>query len=199
MRLEDITLTGTRIRLEPLDHRHLAGLAEAAAADRSLYEWSFVPGTEAELKTYVDTALSWRDAKRALPFAIVRQDNDAVIGSTRFFDLESWYGRELPDVCEIGYTWLASSAIRTGTNTEAKLLLLTHAFETWNVVRVCFHTDARNERSRNALAGIGATFEGVLRAHRLAVDSTPRDSWRFSIIASEWPEVKAHLRERASR
>jgi RimJ/RimL family protein N-acetyltransferase len=196
MNVEDVTLTGNRIRLEPLEYRHVDGLVRAAAADREVYRWSFVPQTQAEFETYVETALSWKAAQRALPFAAVRVDDGAIVGSTRFFDLESWYGRDAPDVCEIGYTWLAPGAIRTGANREAKLLMLAHAFETWKAVRVCFHTDARNERSRTALAGIGAQFEGVLRAHRLAVDSTPRDSWRFSIVASEWPRVKERLSQR---
>lgn len=199
MTVEDVTLTGKYVRLEPLAYRHLDGLVRAAAENRDVYRWSFVPQSEAECKAYIETALSWKDANRALPFATVRITDGAVIGSTRFFDLESWYGRTAPDVCEIGYTWLAANAIRTGANTEAKLLMLTHAFETWKAVRVCFHTDARNERSRAALAGIGAQFEGVLRAHRLAVDAAPRDSWRYSIVVSEWPQVKERLAQRVTR
>jgi RimJ/RimL family protein N-acetyltransferase len=101
--------------------------------------------------------------------------------------------RKTPDACEIGYTWLASSAIRTAANTEAKLLMLTYAFETWQVLRVCFHTDARNTRSRAALERIGGKFEGVLRAHRMAADFIARDSYRYSIVAAEWPEVKRRL------
>src|ERR1700732_1606417 len=104
-----------------------------------------------------------------------------------------------PDGCEIGYTWLAASAMRTAANTEAKLLMLTHAFEEWGVQRVCFHTDVRNERSRAALSRIGARFEGVLRAHRLGADLTARDSARFSVVATEWPAVKQRLRERLAR
>jgi RimJ/RimL family protein N-acetyltransferase len=96
-------------------------------------------------------------------------------------------------VGEIGYTWLTRSAIRTAANTEAKLLMLTHAFETWQMLRVCLHTDARNERSRAAMERIGATFEGMLRAHRMAADFTPRTSARYSIVVDDWPEVKARL------
>ncbi|MGA3078886.1 MAG: GNAT family protein [Bryobacteraceae bacterium] len=99
----------------------------------------------------------------------------------------------VPDACEIGYTWLTRSAIRTAVNTEAKLLMLTHAFETWQVLRVCFHTDARNLRSRAALERIGGKFEGILRAHRMAADYTARDSVRYSIVAAEWPEAKERL------
>jgi len=124
-----------------------------------------------------------------------------VLGSTRFWKLERWawpaghvrQGREQPDVCEIGYTWLARDSIRTGVNTESKLLMLTYAFESWRVLRVCFHTDARNERSRAALQRLGAKFEGVLGAHRMAADFIARDSFRFSIVASEWPAVKSHI------
>jgi RimJ/RimL family protein N-acetyltransferase len=99
----------------------------------------------------------------------------------------------VPDACEIGYTWLTRSAIRTAANTEAKLLMLSHAFESWQVVRVCFHTDARNARSRAALERIGGQFEGLLRAHRLAADLTARNSARYSIVAAEWPAVKLQL------
>jgi N-acetyltransferase len=198
----DIPLIGTHVRLEPLEHRHLGGLVTAARADPSLYQWSTVPADEAGLRLYIDAALSWRDAGHAFPFAIVRTSDDLVIGSTRFWKLEQWQwpaghpraGRREPDVCEIGYTWFASSAIRTAANTETKYLMLQHAFETWNVLRVSFHTDARNERSRRALLRIGAQFEGVLRAHRIASDAIPRDSWRFSIVGSEWPLVKERLR-----
>ena len=103
------------------------------------------------------------------------------------------HGRDAPDTCEIGYTWLARSAIQTAANTEAKLLMLTHAFETWQTRSVNLMTDVRNERSRAAIERIGGRFEGILRAHRLATDFTPRDSARYSIVASEWPAAKARL------
>jgi RimJ/RimL family protein N-acetyltransferase len=201
MGTEPSVLHGTRVRLEPLDHRHVEGLVAAAAVDPSLYQWSPVPQGQVEAAKYVETALAWRDAGTAVPFAIVRLDVGAVIGSTRFWNLERWawphghprHRRQVPDACEIGYTWLTRSAIRTAANTEAKLLMLTHAFETWQVLRVCFHTDARNQRSRAALERIGGKFEGILRAHRMAADYIPRDSVRFSILAAEWAEVKKRL------
>jgi N-acetyltransferase len=201
MGTEDFVLTGKYVRLEPLDHHHLDGLVAASAGDPSLYQWSPVPRGKAEAVKYVDTALAWRDAETAVPFATVRMDDGTVIGSTRFWNLERWawppgharQGRREPDACEIGYTWLSHTAIRTAANTEAKLLMLTHAFETWQVLRVCFHTDARNQRSRAALERIGGKFEGILRAHRMAADYIPRDSVRYSIVASEWPGVKEHL------
>jgi len=106
------------------------------------------------------------------------------------------HNRPHADVCEIGYTWLAHSAVRTAANTEAKLLMLTHAFQAWEMLRVCLHTDERNQRSRTAIERIGGKFEGILRSHRLAVDCTPRNSARYSILASEWPEVKQRLAAR---
>ena len=195
-----LILKGKYIRLEELEQRHASGLAAAAASDPSLYQWTPVPQGAVAAREYIDTALAWRDAGTALPFAVVRNDG-VVIGSTRFFNIEIWpwpegherHGRTAPDVCEIGYTWLTSSAIRTAANTESKLLMLRYAFEEWKALRVCFHTDARNQRSRAALERIGGKFEGILRAHRLAVDNIARDSARFSIIAAEWPEVERRL------
>ncbi len=215
MEIESPVLRGRHVRLEPLDHRHVDGLAAAAAVDRSLYQWSPVPQGKVEAVSYVDAALAGRDAGSAVPFAIVEcrasppgQANDVVndsdsvvIGSTRFFNLERWpwpaghprHNGRFPDACEIGDTWLTRSAIRTAANTEAKLLMLTHAFEAWQVLRVCFHTDVRNQRSRAALERIGGKFEGILRAHRMAADFIARDSARFSMVAAEWPGVKQKL------
>ena len=149
---------------------------------------------------YVETALAWRDAGTAAPFAIVRPKDGVVVGSTRFFNLDRWswpedhprHGGAL-DACEIGYTWLTRAAIRTAANTEAKLLMLTHAFESWRTLRVCFHTDARNQRSRAALERLGAKFEGLLRSHRMAADFIPRDSACYSIVVKEWPDIKERL------
>ncbi len=194
-------LLGKHIRLEPLERRHVAGLMAASAGHASLYRWSPVPQGEVEVARYVETALAWQDAGTAMPFATVRVSDGAVIGSTRFWNIERWawpsghprYGRIDPDVGEIGYTWLTALAIRTAANTEAKLLMLTYAFEIWGVLRVCFHTDARNQRSRAALERIGGRLEGILRAHRMAPDSIPRDSVRYSIVEAEWPEVKERL------
>jgi len=198
------TLSGQHVRLEPLERAHIAGLLAAAGTELELYKWTSIPQTPAEMAQYVETAIRWREEGTALPFATVRVADDRVIGSTRFFLIEHWSWpaghpesrRAGPDGCEIGYTWLAPAAIRTAANSEAKLLMLAHAFDTWDVHRVCFHTDARNERSRNALLGIGARFEGVLRAHRLASDLKPRDSARYSITAAEWPTVRERLQRR---
>jgi len=196
-----LALSDTHIRLDPLSHRHVEGVVAAATADTSLYQWSPVPRNTSDAASYIDTALAWRDAGTAIPFAIVREEDGVLIGSTRFWNIERWawprshprHRREFPDACEIGYTWLTGSAIRTAANTEAKRLMLTHAFETWQVLRVCLHTDVHNQRSRCAIERIGGKFEGILRAHRLAADYTARDSARFSIVAAEWPDVKERL------
>lgn len=198
---ESLILKGVYVRLEPLGTRHTDGLVRAAKADPSLYCWSPVPQSWAEATQYIETALAWKQAGTALPFAIIRTSEEAIIGSTRLWNVERWawppshprFGREFPDACEIGYTWLTQSAVRTAANTETKLLMLTHAFEAWQAFRVCFHADVRNQHSREALERIGGKFEGILRSHRMAVDHIPRDSARYSILMSEWPEVKRTL------
>jgi N-acetyltransferase len=200
-------LRGNHIRLEPLDNQHAEGLVSAAASDNSLYKWSPVPQGLDEVLNYIQTAKDLRETGKAVPFAIVRISDNLVIGSTRFWNLDRWlwkpgtsrYASEFPDTCEIGYTWLSSSAIRTAANTEAKLLLLKLAFEKWQSLSVYLCADARNIRSRSAIERIGARFEGILRSHRLAVDNIPRDTARYSIIASEWPTVKMHLEQLLER
>jgi RimJ/RimL family protein N-acetyltransferase len=207
LKLTQPVLSGAHVRLEPLERTHIAALTAAAGGDPALYRWSYIPQGLTDMAHYVEAALAARAAGTALPYATVRRADGVVVGSSRFFDIERWAwpaghrqaSRDGPDGCEIGYTWLAADAVRTAANTEAKLLMLTHAFEAWGVQRVCFHTDARNDRSRAALARLGAQFEGVLRAHRLASDFTARDSARFSIVAAQWPQVKAHLQERLAR
>jgi RimJ/RimL family protein N-acetyltransferase len=197
----DIILSGKHIRLKPLDHHHVGELVTASSVDPPLYQWSPVPQGVAEASSYIDTALAWRDAGSAVPFAIIRVEDGVIIGSTRFWNIERWswpmghprQGRTHPDACEVGYTWFTDSAIRTAANTEAKLLMLGHAFEVWQVLRVCFHTDARNQRSRAALERIGGKFEGILCSHRMAADYTARDSVRYSILIAEWPDGKAKL------
>jgi N-acetyltransferase len=195
-------LEGGHVRLEPLGPHHVPGLLAAAAQDPSLYQWVLVPQDEPAMRRHVEDALAARAKGITVPFAVVRLDDESVIGSTRFHQLDYWARREpqdVPDTCEIGYTWLAREALRTGANTEMKRLMLTHAFEVWRVRSVCLHTDVRNQRSRNAIQRIGGKFEGVLRAHRLAVDQSPRDSARFSITAAEWPAVRQHLEDLAAR
>jgi RimJ/RimL family protein N-acetyltransferase len=200
------TLTGNHFRLEPIGLHHVDGLLAAATADPSLYQWTVVPQMREAMQTYVEAAMALREACTGLAFTTVRIEDGSVIGATRFFDMERWswpvgharHGNPHPDVCEIGYTWLTRSAIRTAANTEAKLMMLAHAFEVWQMVRVCLHTDARNERSRAAMERIGCKFEGTLRSHRMASDFIPRDSARYSITAAEWPEAKQRLMEMAT-
>lgn len=207
MGIELVRLEGQHVRLEPLERHHAAALVEASAGDTSLYTWSLVPVGQAAVEKYINTALTWRDAGTALPFVTIRKSDGKVIGSTRFFEMERWawpegsthHGKHVFDTGEIGYTWLTASAIRTAANTEAKLLMLTHAFETWKMCSVHLCTDERNERSAAAIERIGGKLEGVLRAHRMAADFTPRNTLRFSIIASEWPEVKQRLEEKLIR
>jgi len=202
--MDSVSLEGNHVHLEPLAESHLEGLVRAAAVDPTLYQWSFVPQDREAMAAYIASAEGDRAKGTAVPFAIVNKQSGEVVGSTRFFLIEHWawppqserYGQPFVDGCEIGYTWLAANAIRSAINTEAKLLLLTHAFENWRTLRVCFHTDVRNQRSGAALARLGARLEGVLRSHRLATDYVARDSLRYSILAAEWPDVKNNLSAR---
>lgn len=199
-----VTLEGRWVRLEPLARSHAAGLL-AAAGSRATYGFTTVPATPAETHAYIEGALADQAAGDALPFATMDRARGAVVGATRLFNIEFWSwppgnanqrGRERPDVVEIGWTWLAAEAQRTPINTEAKLLMLAHAFDHWRVHRVSLMTDARNERSRNAILRLGARFDGVLRAARPASDGTIRDTAAFSILEAEWPAVRANLEAR---
>jgi RimJ/RimL family protein N-acetyltransferase len=202
--LEPVTLIGTYVRLEPLSHAHVPALASAAGSGpRDSYAFTRVPATEAEATAYVDEALALHGAGHALPFATIDGTNGRVVGSTRFLNVEFWAwpagsplqrGERLPDVVEIGATWLAPAAQRTAANTEAKLLMLTHAFEVWRVHRVSLMTDSRNMRSRDAILRLGARFDGVIRAARVAFDGGIRHTAAYSILEAEWPAVKAGLR-----
>ena len=203
-----VTLEGRWARLEPLAQAHAGGLLAAATGPRETYGFTLVPGTEAETAAYVETALAEQEAGRALPFATVDRTTGRVVGCTRLFNIEFWpwppgnphqRGPERPDVAEIGWTWLAAGAQRTPINTEAKLLMLAHAFDHWRVHRVSLDTDARNQRSRNAIRRLGARFDGVLRADRPARDGAIRDTAAFSILDSEWPAVRSNLQARLSR
>jgi RimJ/RimL family protein N-acetyltransferase len=206
VKIEDLVLTGRTVRLEPIGLHHLDGLLAAANADPSLYKWTVVGQTQQAMQAYVETAMAAREAGTSQAFATIRLEDGAIVGSTRYFDMECWswpagharHGNLYPDVCEIGYTWLTRSAIRTPANTEAKLMMLTHAFEARGMLRVCLHTDARNDQSRRAMERIGCKFEGILRSHRMASDFIARDSARYSIVAAEWPEVKRRLEEMAA-
>ena len=205
--MKPLRLAGEHARLEPLSAAHVPGLAAAAAEDRGSYAFTRVPDGEAEAAEYVRAALAEQAGGRVLPFAVVRTRDDAVVGSTRFLDMEVLGipgvvvpdDRHPPSVVEVGSTWYASSAQRTALNSEVKLLLLGHAFDVWRVLRVSLKTDARNQRSRTAIERLGARFEGVRRAHTTASDGTVRDSAYYSIVAAEWPAVRDGLRRRLDR
>jgi RimJ/RimL family protein N-acetyltransferase len=188
------TLNGERVLLRPLERADRAALLDAAA-DGELWNLSVtVVPNERTVDRYIDTALAGRDAGTVMPFVVVRLDDGRVVGSTRFWKIDR-VNRKL----EIGHTWLAASTQRTGINTEAKYLLLTHAFEAMQCVRVQFTTDELNEKSRAAILGIGAKQEGIVRHERIMPDGRKRNSVRFSIIDDEWPVVKAMLRSKLSR
>jgi RimJ/RimL family protein N-acetyltransferase len=183
-----VVLEGSRVRLEPLRHDHFADLA-LVAFDPPLWEWTIMgPQDELGLRRWLETALSNAERGIERPFATVDRASGRAIGSSRFLSIVPEHRR-----LEIGWTWIATRFQRTGANREAKLLQLTHAFETLDANRVEFKTHSRNERSRTALAGIGATFEGVFRNHMIMPDGSIRNSAYFSVIAEEWPDVKARL------
>ncbi|MGI8870658.1 MAG: GNAT family N-acetyltransferase [Mycobacteriales bacterium] len=190
------TLAGRHVRLEPLRPPHLPGLLAAATESRDSYDLTWVPGDAGSMLVYIQQALTGPEAQA---FAAIRISDDTIVGSTRLHDFVRWSGRAAPDAVEIGHTWYSRSAQRTPVNAEAKLLLLTQAFEAWQVVRVSLKTDARNERSRAAIARLGARFDGVLRATNLTWDGTVRDTAYFSILAAEWPDVRTGLQARLAR
>lgn len=188
MDVEPIALEGEHVRLEPLSiDDHLDGL-QRSGADRELFRWFAEDhSSPAAMRAFVDGALAAQAAGTALPFATVRQDSDRVIGSTRFGNVAPEHRR-----VEIGWTWLAPSHQRTAANTEAKYLMLRHAFEAWDCARVELKTDSRNGRSRAAIERIGATEEGTLRKH-MQTHRGPRDTVYYSIVDDEWPAVKRDL------
>jgi RimJ/RimL family protein N-acetyltransferase len=183
-----VTLRGRRVRLEPLAARHLDDLAQVADDER-IWRWTIArPIDETTLRAWLETALANAEATTEVPFATIDLATDRAIGSSRFMTIAPEHRR-----LEIGWTWVGTAWQRTGANREAKLLQLTHAFETLGAERVEFKTHARNVASRTALLGIGATFEGVLRHHTIMPDGSNRDSAFYGIIAAEWPAVKARL------
>jgi RimJ/RimL family protein N-acetyltransferase len=199
-------LRGSLVRLEPLSPAHATDLAVAAEEDRAAYGFTVVPRAW-EVEQYLAAHSERAKSGMLAPFAQIRQGDGRAVGVTAYWDPRFWPGRagSHPGLCaiDIGWTWLAASAQRTGINVEAKLLLAGYAFETLGVVRVGFSTDARNERSRRALEGLGARFEGVLRhwspSRTPGEDGLLRDSAIFSVVASEWPATKAALGRRLAR
>ena len=197
-----VVLEGRYVRLEPLDLRHVPALLVASSGRRDTFRLTTAPDGLEEVQAYVAAAREAHAAGTAVPFATVSLALGRVVGSTRFGNLERWTwpkgyveGRpyDVPDATEIGWTWLSEEAQRTAINTEAKRLMLAHAFETWRVHRVTLKTDERNARSRAAIERLGGRLDGIIRAHFPAVDGTVRNSASYSILAAEWPTVRGDL------
>jgi RimJ/RimL family protein N-acetyltransferase len=200
--LEGPVLEGALVRLEPLDHRHAADLAVAAEEDRGPYRFTWVP-TAAEVGGYIDAQLERAAAGRLAPYAQVDRASGRAVGATAYWDPRPWPDGDGLCAIEVGFTWLAASAQGSGMNAEAKYLLFRHAFENWGVARLDLKTDARNGRSRAAIEGVGARFEGVLRnwsrSWAPGEDGRLRDSAIYSITAEEWPGCRAALEHRIAR
>lgn len=189
-----VTLEGFGIRLEPLTTDHQDGLA-AAAADGRLWELWYTSVPEPErVGAYIATALDGQRAGHMLPWAVRHVASEAIIGTTRYHDIVADIDR-----VEIGWTWYAASRQRTHVNTACKLLLLTHAFDSLGCRVVGLRTDNFNFRSQRAIEALGAKRDGVLRHHYARRDGTVRDSVMYSILATEWPDVKRHLALRLAR
>jgi RimJ/RimL family protein N-acetyltransferase len=191
MVVSPVTLEGAHVRLEPLAKAHLAGLA-AVGLDEGLWLWIPVPvRTAQEMAGYIETALEEQERGVSLPFALIEKATRRVVGSTRYGNIDRAHHR-----VEIGWTWVAREWQRTAVNTEAKYLLLRHAFETLGCIRVELKTDSLNERSRTAILRIGAREEGIFRNHMITASGRVRHSVYFSVVDSEWPAVKARLESR---
>ncbi|MCC7041658.1 MAG: GNAT family N-acetyltransferase [Burkholderiales bacterium] len=192
--IEPVTLRGVHVTLEPMEREHAPAL-RAAAADGELWRlwYTSVPAPGQE-DAYVATALDMRENAHAMPFVVRDRVTGDVVGSTRYFHVDPVHRR-----LEIGHTWYAKRVQRTSVNTECKLLLLGHAFETLHCIAVEFRTHWFNFASRTAIARLGAKEDGVLRQHQIMADGSRRDTVVFSIIDAEWPAVRAHLRHQLDR
>ena len=204
------TLEGTHVRLEPLHPDHVDGLLAAATGDRSRFDFTYVPDDRRSMAEFVARARARAETGDQIPFATVSLDLGRVVGATRFYELDPWDWDGISpgavpvprvgavDRASIGYTWLDPAVHRTPVNTEAKLLMLDHAFGVWGARAVRLQTDARNQRSRAAIARLGCSLDGVLRVDRPASDGSVRDSAVFSMLADEWPAARARLLARSS-
>ncbi len=189
-----VTLDGPRVRMEPLNGRHLDDLA-AVATGSGAWRWiTGLPIDDAAVRAWLDAALANAGAGTEVPFATIDATSGRAIGSSRFMTIAPEHRR-----LEIGWTWVGDAYRRTGANRAAKHLQLWHAFETLGAERVEFKTHASNLASRAALLGIGATFEGVLRHHTIMPDGSNRDSAFYAVLAGEWPRVKARLEASLAR
>jgi N-acetyltransferase len=205
------TLEGRFVHLLPMVPEHLDGLMAAATADRSTFHYTPIPWDRSGMSAYVDRALAKRERGDQYPFVTWSVESRRIVGSTRFYDLTPWdwtdlfpgseslQRRDRPDVASIGYTWLEPSAQRSPVNTEAKLLMMTHAFEQWDARAVRIQTDARNLRSRRAIERLGCALDGVIRADRPAADGGVRDTAVFSMLDREWPVHRQKLEDRLGR
>ena len=194
MNVLPVILEGSHVRLEPLSMDHHAALCEVAL-DESLWEWT--PGamrTTDDVHNYIAKALRAQSAGAALPFATVERTSGRVVGGTRYANISTDDRR-----VEIGWTFVAARWQRTPINTEAKYLMLRHAFETWNCIRVELKTDVLNDRSRRAIERLGAKQEGILRSHMIMDTGRVRDTVYYSILQSEWPDVKSRLEAMLAR
>jgi RimJ/RimL family protein N-acetyltransferase len=191
MQVEEVVLEGTRVRLEPMRREHLAALTEAGRYDE-LWKWTSALATTREaMAEYMESALAQAEALTALPFVTIDKASASVVGSTRFANIDPANRR-----AEIGWTWISPQFQRTYVNSEAKYLMLRHAFDVWNCVRVELKTDVLNEKSRAAMLRLGAVEEGVLRRHILTHSGRFRDTIYYSILDHEWPAVRARLEAR---
>ena len=200
-----MVLEGQHVRLEPLAERHLADLLPLVQGPRETFAVTWVPRDEAGLRQYLEVALEEQRLGVSLPFATVDRRRGKAVGSTRFMTIDFWAARPgsalarppgVPHAVEIGHTWLGPQAQRTALNTEAKYLMLRHAFETWGCVRVELKTNAMNYPSRTAILRIGAREEGTLRKHLISERGIARDTVYFSILDTEWPTARAGLEAR---
>lgn len=210
-----VTLAGRFVRLEPIAPQHAPGLAEAAAGNRDEYAFTPVPRGVDEAIEYIAEAVTGHAAGTSLAFAIIAIASGRVLGSTRFSRFDYWQGPMVwplvhglppgdplmatPDAAEIGNTWLSPEARGAGINLESKLLLLEHAFEVWRVRRIAMRADMRNLRSRMAIERLGATSDGVRRAHSRGLDGAVRSTAFYSILDEEWPTVRATIEGQLSQ
>ncbi|MGC2464506.1 MAG: GNAT family protein [Candidatus Acidiferrum sp.] len=191
MHVEPVTLEGRHVRLEPLSQAHHAALS-AVGLDKELWRWIPTPvRTPEEMSAYIATAIEEQARGVSLPFALIEKAGNRAIGCTRYGNIDRTHHR-----AEIGWSWLAPAWQRTAINTEAKYLLLKHAFETLGCIRVELKTDSLNERSRAAILRIGAREEGIFRNHMITASGRIRHTVYFSILDSEWPDVKSSLQSK---
>lgn len=205
--LDPFVLEGNQVRLEPLRMDHIEALVRAASEDRGSYQWTYTPDGREQMTAYVADALEKVASGAHVAFVTVHRGADGselVVGATRYCEMHFWQWppgashqrHRIPDVVDIGFTWLSGTAQRSAVNTEAKLLMMEHAFEVWQVHRIGLQTDVRNTRSRTAIERIGGQLDGIMRADRPGSDDTVRTSARYSIMADEWPPIRQRLRDR---